>query len=116
MWVSEKTDSDRQELIDKYQYVYDRLKEAYSCASLDGKEEIAEIQHEIFEIITELNRKDLLENTAAFKKLKTKVNKANKRLGTLKEEIDKIIKNAAIATKVAKGIDKAFSKAAKFFA
>ena len=111
-----KSELTQQEIRDIFGALHKDLTDAYwSATTIEDKDRISGVQGTVFDILTELNKAHIKSNTEKFKELISTVNNLNKRLDTLKKEIDKIIQNIEVATRVAKAIDKVLTQAAKYF-
>jgi ABC-type transporter Mla subunit MlaD len=101
---------------DAYQDLYNALTDGYWAAStIENKDKIHGLMDIVFDILTELNRDTLEADSQEFKDIAAHLKSANDQLNNLKAQIDKLIAAVKIATKVAAGIDKAVSLAAKYF-
>lgn len=110
-------DPSQQAVQDAYQQLYDSLTDAYWAAStIEDKDRIRGAADVVFEIISQLTVADIKSRSADFTELKTAVNSVTEKLRKLQSEIDTIVHNIEIASKVAAGIAKALELGGKFLA
>jgi hypothetical protein len=98
------------DIVEAYKALYDILGRAYWDASdLNAKDTIQGARDHIYEILTDLNRAKLEDNTALFLALKSKIDDNNKALDDIKEKINSITKNISTASSVIAAIAKVLS-------
>ncbi|MBW7899556.1 hypothetical protein B188_19200 [Candidatus Brocadiaceae bacterium B188] len=111
-----KKEFTQQEIRDLFGELYKALDDAYwSATTIVDKDRIRGIQEGVFDILTELNRAHIQSNTEKFKELVSKVDNVNKRLDTLKADIDKIVQRIEVAVRMTKIIDKVLTEGVKYF-
>jgi hypothetical protein len=96
-----------QQTIDAYQDLYDTLGRAYWDASdIHSKDTIQGARDSVFDIITELDEKELAANTEKFQALVGTIKATNKALADIQAQINQITKNIATAGSVLSAISK----------
>ena len=73
------------------------------------------LAQDIDSIQDDMDRDEIISNTAEYKKLKSRVNGVNDKLNQLKDDIDGLIHKVETTTKIVGFIEKAVNLAAKFF-
>jgi DNA polymerase II small subunit/DNA polymerase delta subunit B len=102
---------------DQYQFLHDAISRAReSCVDPSQRDNLRHQADEIQLVLTSLDQADLQSRTAEFEALESKVQCINLEMQNLKREIDKIVQDVAIATKVTAAIDGALTASAKLFA
>ena len=101
----------------QYQVLHDSISRAReSCVDPSQRDNLRHQADEIQLVLTSLDQADLQSRTAEFEVLESQVQCINSEMQNLKREIDKIVQDVAIATKVAAAIDGALTASAKLFA
>jgi len=96
-----------QQTIDAYQDLYDTLGRAYWDASdLHSKDTIQGARDAVYDIITELDEKELEANTEKFQALVGTIKATNKALAEIQAQINQITKNISTAGSVLSAINK----------
>jgi chromosome segregation ATPase len=102
---------------DQYQLLHDAISRAReSCVDPSQRDDLRHQAEEIQLVLTSLDQVDLQSRTAEFAALENKVQSINSEMQNLKREIDDIVQDVAVATKVASAIDGALTTSAKLFA
>jgi chromosome segregation ATPase len=102
----------QQEVCDVFGELHAQLKNAYFAANPESKDRIRGLEDIVFDIETALDQSDIKSRTNEFAALTVKVKTGTEQLENLKEEIDQVIHDIAVATQVVSAIDKAVSAAA----
>lgn len=109
-------EGNQQETHDAFGILHRALSDAYWAESSDKvKDQIRGISEAVYDILTELNIKDIKQRTAQFKSLKGKAAEINKTLEDFKGDINNIIHAIDTATNVTKAIEKALETGTKYF-
>ncbi len=96
-----------QQTIDAYQDLYDTLGRAYwDAIDIHSKDTIQGARDAVFDIITELDEKELEQNTEKFQALVGTIKATNKALADIQDQINQITKNIATAGSVLSAISK----------
>jgi type I site-specific restriction-modification system R (restriction) subunit len=96
-----------QETIDAYQNLYDALGRAYWDASdIHSKDTVQGARDAVYDIITELNKKELEANTQKFLALVSTIRATNKALAAIQDQINQITRNIGTAASVMSTISK----------
>jgi hypothetical protein len=102
---------------DQYQLLHDAVSRAReSCVDPSQRDDLRYEAEEIQAVLTSLDQADLQSRTMEFEALENRVKSINSDLQILKSEIDNIVNDVAVATKVASAIDGAITASAKLFA
>src|ERR671920_1011355 len=104
--------SETQELQDTFQTLYNTLTEAYWVAStLTDKDRIRGSADAVYDILTTLTRREIKTRGKAYTDLKQPLTTITARLQKLQADIDLIIHNVAMASRVTGAIAKAVTAA-----
>ncbi len=102
---------------DQYQILHNAISQAReTCADNSQRDDLRQMAEKIQAVLTSLDEAELQSRTAAFKALGNQVTAINSKLLNLKAEIDKIVDDVAVVTRVTNAIDGAISASVKLFA
>jgi chromosome segregation ATPase len=102
---------------DQYQILHNAISQAREvCTDDSRRDDLRQMAEEIQAVLTSLDEAELQSRTADFQALGNRVKAINSELQTLKAEINKIVDDVAIATKVTDAINGALSASFKLFA
>lgn len=97
-----------------YQELHSELVKAYwKTESRTAKNSIQDLSGDIYDLLSEFESKAFSEKTPDFKCLALKVNRMAAKIEKSKRQIEKIIKSARTASKIAAAMDKALEASAK---
>ncbi len=101
---------------DQYQELHDQISHAReTCTDPTQRTLLRQRAEDVQDVLTALDRSALEAQTADFEAVGKQVAAVNVDLQALKAEIDTIVQDVAVATKVAGAIDSALTAAAKLF-
>ncbi len=104
------------DIADAYLATFNALGRAYWDAStIQEKDLIHGTQEAIGEILTEIDKQDIANNTALFIQLTPKISAVNKALQKIKDDINNITKNINTASTVLAAISKIMSLTPSLF-
>ena len=110
------TDTDIDDYRNALSDLHDQLNQAYWYAStIEAKDALNGLSQAVADILTEVNVEALDENTDKYKPLKEKIDAVNKKLKSVKAQIDGWVHAISIATEVVKIIDQALAQCAKLY-
>lgn len=99
------------------QELHSGLLDAYwSASTIEGKDTIIGIASVVYDELTSLNSKVLQDRTAEYRTASASIKKGLDRLESLKKEIDNVVKNIQLASKLIAKIDEVAKIVAKAMA
>ncbi len=106
------------DLQDAYQKLYGLLSyEAYWAAStVEGKDRIHGLAEAVFDILTQLNKAEIMDRAREFQALSEQGRVVNLKLEATKAQIQEIVHKIGLAAEIAAAADTVIKLGAKFFA